>query len=273
MTKRAGARSQLAALLTGLAAIVVVIFVLSTISGLGNGGSARPATAQGATPEPTVAIPAPSPGAESNSDVEAAQTELAEEQQRISDGIAAYAADKKTPAVQRSYMLSLTQPASAETVLGALATIDGLSLNKVYIWLLPDSSLHPLTGEFDAADIGWDPQSPQAASDFLKAKALFVLSQFDASLTDDARNPEDASDAAAIEQQLTDTKALEDAVAEGGVPVFGFACLCSPAQLDQLAEQGLGAIRVVERTGDPRYQYPVWPVDPLRDQVLSGGTR
>jgi hypothetical protein len=196
--------------------------------------------------------------------LEAALADKAEEDARIGDADAAFAALlQESPDKQLDFVVSLSEP----TPLRVLLDTRALQLTTVYTWLHAQGSLFPKVGEWnltalEAAKNG----SPEEIAAELESQTLSYLEDRAEALK---AQPSDQVSAEALEAQLGEIEVLAAALDHDGLAVYGYRCVCSPTQVEQVSTQLALPIRVVELAAD--VAEPIWPTVPARDAVIRAG--
>ena len=204
-----------------------------------------------------VAEPAPTPGASSKA--AAAAADLKAENQRLDAAERAFASDlTESPGSIHDYLVSLAEPVQATAVLDR----EQLGVTAIYTWMHAPGSLYPKTGYWDLSTFP-SGMTPAEVTAQIAADVQTYLG--DRTKEIEALLASGDITAASAKAQLAEVMQLRARLSDG-VEIYGFRCTCSPQSLADLATVSLHAVEGVKDTGGAE---PVWPANPLRDQLLS----
>lgn len=164
------------------------------------------------------------------------------------------------------YLVSLSEPARADSVLQAGDSMDDLELDVLHLWFQNDpTDTNISTGMVSVDEL---PDGAEAAVQHLQAL-------YQEKVTAHLRSLREAksrrADPAGIESQIAAVEGILRDVEAGNLRLFGFSCTCSPSGLDRLQKEGTARIRVAEEDGNTGV--PVPPYDPIRRKVIQSEGR
>ena len=199
--------------------------------------------------------------------LQAAQTSLERERQRVSAAQSRYAEEQATtPILPREYLVSFRDPIAASPGFAAMYDTEGFVPTFVWGWASLTDSAFPSTLRESAEDLGWPTATPKEMADTLRTVMLdYLRAKLDAVIASST-----SGNLGSVEEQ--EVRNLISQITLDGVPLFGFRCICSPDQLAALKTLVPDLHYRSVELADAELE-PIWPEDRLRDLVIeTGGT-